>query len=607
MRDICIKDLNNIEQFAFLNSIPFVVWIENNEGNIVFGNKSFYDFWEIDYQLSIYNDKLQKLIPIEIQKHHFEQQKGQSVETLVFELKKNNNQTRWLEIHKGNILNDRDEKVGTIYLAYDITSKKEIENYQKRIKKQLQTLIKILTNPIDNIQNEDLIEMSIQTIFDFFSEFRISYFSIDQNTLIVNQSVEPNEFTPIKEKSIIIEDLTSYTSFLQIKGYLSCNNIMEETNEIIKPIFTDYPVLSLLDIPINFEHNVVAILRIDSEQPHRWLEDEIQAFSEIGKHLSNLLQKNTYRLQMMQYEQNLIDNYNKLEKYAKELEELKELYQNRSEELFVNKELLEEQAFSINLLNQQLIQKEEEITETNKKLENAIIERDKFLSIIAHDLRGPLSSFLGLTKMINEQSNQFTKEELVEISQLIHKNAETLNSLIENLLNWSRLKRDVIIAEPQQLNVKEILNSILNLFKDSLTHKQIELIDKVQSDHFVFCDLNMFESIIRNIISNAIKFTPKGGKIFVESYEVHHNYIGISITDTGIGMNDELLSKIFKIDEKVSRPGTEGEPSTGLGLVICKELIEKNDGKLNVISSEGIGSKFEIILPSKPIFDDIID
>lgn len=607
MNKICIKDPNNIEQYTFLNCLPFVIWIVNNQGKIIFGNQSFFEFLGIEPEVFNSYSTLQKLMPLEFKNLHSEDDNKESVQTFIVELKQNTNQSRWLEINKGYILDEKNKKLGSIYFAHDITTKKETENYQNRIKKQLRALNKILTNPVNNIDNGDLIRMSVQTIFDFFSEYRISYFSIEQNTLKLQQSIESNELTPIQIKSKYIEDLASYTSFLQIKGYLCYNNVNELPKDAPKPIFIEYPVYSLLDIPINFEHNVVAILRIDTEQPHRWLEDEIQAFSEIGKNLSNILQKNTYRIQMLEYEKNLVDNYNQLQKYTNELEELKELYKNRSEELFINRELLEEQAFSINLLNQQLIEKEEEILETNKKLENAINERDKFFSIIAHDLRGPLSSFFSITKMINEQSEQFTKDELIEVSGLLHQNAKILYSLFDNLLTWSRLQRNILTVEPIQLNLGQIIDTVISQFEESLTQKKLELIKKINGNHLIYCDVNMFSTIMRNLLSNAIKFTPKEGKIFIESYEINSNFLGISITDTGIGMSNDLLTKLFKIDEKVSRPGTEGEPGTGLGLVICKELIERNEGKLNVISSEGVGTKFEIILPNKSIFDEIID
>lgn len=599
--------MNSLDQLTYLNCLPFILWVQEPEGKIIYGNNHFLNFFNIKNEENSNIQNLTEYLPPEIVNLMKEDGTEKSIKTFEIKIKKDNLNSVWLEIHKGTITTEIGTIVGSVYIAHDITEKKSIEKKQLRIKNQLKALIKILTNPTDTLQTDDLISMSIQTIFDFFSDFRISYFQIENNSLILKHSVEPNHFSSIQFPNIEVEQLSSYASMLQIQGFLYYNDINERDLYTILPIGTNYSVTSLVDLPINFEHNVVAILRIDTEEPHQWLDDEIQSFAEIAKNLSIIIQKNIYQQQVIEYEKNLLENYQQLEKYAIELKELKELYQDRSEELFINRELLEDHAFSINVLNQQLFEKEELIEESNKQLENALKERDKFFSIIAHDLRSPLSSFLGMTKMINEQSEQFTKEELVEISGLIHKNAETLYSLIENLLNWSRLQRDVIIVEPQVINVKVSTDVAIAIYKEAIINKEIELIEKVQSNHFIYCDLNMFESILRNLLSNAVKFTPRGGKIYVTSNEYNHNYICIAITDTGIGMNQEFISKLFRIDEKVSRPGTEGEPSTGLGLILCKELIEKNEGKLNVISSEGVGTKFEIILPKNSVYDDIID
>lgn len=607
MNNFVRDDLKNTENISFLNCLPFIIWVKNLEGKIIFGNEKFYDFFEINSIIKINDVDILEYLPSELADLNNNTRSKKFTNSYEVVFASINNKKKLLEVHEDTFKDSNGNIIGTIFLAHEILENIVNENNQVRLKNQLKALIKILTNPMDNISTDELISMTVQTIFDFFSEYRVSYLIIDNERIIIKHSVEPKNSSSISASETDIPELKSYLSYLQIQGFLSYDNVQAEKFEQISPIFVEYPVRSLVDVPIHFEHDVVAILRIDTEVPHHWLDDEIQSFAEIGKNLSIIIQRNIYRQQMIEYEKSLIENYSKLEQYALELKDLKELYENRCEELFLNRELLEDQAFSINMLNQQLIEKEEKITESNKQLEHALSERDRFFSIIAHDLRGPLSSFLGMTKIINEQSEQFTKDELVEISGLINKNAETLYSLIENLLNWSRLKRDVIIPEPQIINIKTSTDFAVSIFKKALTNKNIDLIDKVQSNHVVYSDLNMFESVIKNLLSNAIKFTPKNGKIFLESYEVDNNYIGISIIDTGIGMSEELVSKLFKIDEKVSRTGTEGEPSTGLGLILCKELIEKNEGRLNVVSSEGIGSKFEIILPKKSVFEEIID
>jgi signal transduction histidine kinase len=249
------------------------------------------------------------------------------------------------------------------------------------------------------------------------------------------------------------------------------------------------------------------------------------------------------------------------------------------------------------LLNEQLINKEQELSETNTKLESSLKERDKFFSIIAHDLRGPIGSFLGLTKMVTEQSSEFTKEELLEISDMLYKSADTLYNLMENLLNWSRLQRDVIIVEPIPIKVESVINLSLSIYNDAINKKNIEVSKHILKDISALSDLNMLQSVIRNLLSNAIKFTPLNGKIIIESKKIDANLVSIAIQDSGIGMSEDLVSKLFKIDEKVSREGTEGEPSTGLGLILCKEFVEKNKGSISVVSQENKGTKFEIILP----------
>lgn len=603
MKEFSFEALNSTEELNFLNYLPFIIWITDTNERLVFANEHFCNFFNLDPKNIDKSNEFVKTIKIDS-----EIENEMEIKSIEIQVEDKNKQKHWLEIHLGSIINTDKNILGKIFIAHTITTKKENEIQQKRIQNQLIALIRILTNPTENFQNETFISTSIQTIFDFFNNFRISYLTFNENGYVdVKYSVEPNNFNAIPKQEVYVEDLESYLSYLQTQGFLCYDDISKIDGDTVKPIFTNYQVSSILDVPIRFEHTVIAILRIDSEFPYNWHRDEILSFSEIGKRLSTILQRSYYQQKLIEYENELEKNYRKLEDSLLEINELKELHQKRSEDLFINKELLEEQAFSINLLNQQLLDKEEKILETNKQLESALNQRDKFFSIIAHDLRGPLSSFKDMTKMISEQSEQFTKDELIEISHLIHNNAETLYSLIENLLNWSRLQRNIIVAEPQLINVKIVVDATLNIYKESITIKRIEVIDKVKSNHFIYCDLNMFESVLRNIISNAVKFTPRGGKIFIVSYEHNKNYIAVSITDTGIGMSKELIDNLFKIDEKTSRLGTEGEPSTGLGLVLCKELVERNEGSLNVISAEGVGSKFEIILPKKTILDDLID
>lgn len=224
-------------------------------------------------------------------------------------------------------------------------------------------------------------------------------------------------------------------------------------------------------------------------------------------------------------------------------------------------------------------------------------EKDKFFSIIAHDLRGPLSSFLGLSRVMAENLPDFTKDELQVMTTSMCKSATNLYGLLENLLEWSRIQRNIIGFNPKSFlvmpNIQENILSVLELART----KSITIDLDVPENLHVFADEYMFGSTMRNFVSNAVKFTHKGGKIVITAKKVSEEFVEISVRDNGIGMNPDLLQKLFKLDENTRRNGTNGEPSTGLGLLLCKELIEKNGGKIWVESEDGNGSVFYFTVP----------
>jgi PAS domain S-box-containing protein len=242
-------------------------------------------------------------------------------------------------------------------------------------------------------------------------------------------------------------------------------------------------------------------------------------------------------------------------------------------------------------------------TEENVKLKNnelllAIAEKDKFFSIIAHDLRNPFNVFLGYTQIMAEELNSLSTEEVQKIAVSMRTSATNLFHLLENLLEWSRFQRGVTGFNPKSFlfmpKVAECLESVL----ESANKKGIEICFEIPNDLVLFADGNMVESIVRNLTNNAVKFTSKGGTIYLSAKPVSENYVEISVKDTGIGMNKDILDNLFRFCENAKRFGTNGEPSTGLGLIICKEFVEKNNGKITVESESGVGSTFKFTLPS---------
>ncbi len=170
--------------------------------------------------------------------------------------------------------------------------------------------------------------------------------------------------------------------------------------------------------------------------------------------------------------------------------------------------------------------------------------------------------------------------------------AANIYTLLENLLEWSRLRRGGLDFIPERLNVNQKVNDCVDVLSESARKKAIQIIVSVSGELEIYADNHMFDTIIRNLVSNAIKFSVPGRKVTLNACLREDQYVEIKISDSGIGMSADLINKLFRISEKTSRPGTSGEPSTGLGLMLCKEFIEKHKGKIWVESEVGKGSNF---------------
>lgn len=245
------------------------------------------------------------------------------------------------------------------------------------------------------------------------------------------------------------------------------------------------------------------------------------------------------------------------------------------------------------------------INETNEKLRASeqqlrymVQTRDKLFSIIAHDLKNPFNALVGLTELLAIRSGEMEKEEVKEYSNLIHHSANKVLTLLENLLHWARSQTGKLSVNPQLYKFNDIANECIEFAALNANSKEVTLTQNINHNIFVFADRDTLATVIRNLLSNAIKFTPKGGNVGIEAHEETDKTI-IRISDTGVGIAPENLDKLFKIDKNFSTEGTEKESGTGLGLIICKEFIERNAGTITVSSQQGEGTTFTITLPSK--------
>jgi PAS domain S-box-containing protein len=263
----------------------------------------------------------------------------------------------------------------------------------------------------------------------------------------------------------------------------------------------------------------------------------------------------------------------------------------KGELIFNNEGILSSMFGSIMDITQRKLA-EEEILIKNQLLQAINAEKDKFFSILAHDLRGPLSAFVSATQIITDEIQTIGIDEIKNITGSMKVSATNIYTLLENLLEWSRLRRGGMDFVPEKLNLKNKISSSVSVFSETSAKKGIGIDISIPDGILIVADAHMLDSVIRNLISNAIKFTPSGGKIKVSAERKDVNKIEVKVADSGIGMTPELKSKLFLIAEKTSRPGTEGESSTGLGLLLCKEFIEKLGGTIRVESEVGKGTSF---------------
>jgi ligand-binding sensor domain-containing protein/signal transduction histidine kinase len=271
--------------------------------------------------------------------------------------------------------------------------------------------------------------------------------------------------------------------------------------------------------------------------------------------------------------------------------------------IFYTKQREVEHVLQRKLLNEIIEEKTHELKEKNieleKKNDELLIsdsEKDKFFSIIAHDVRGPLGTFHLLTELISENIEVYELKDIRLMTSNMQKSAASLFKLLENLLVWARMQRGLIQYNPEQLNLIETLNDLIEPLLLTTKNKSIAIMVDIAVNLQIFADKNMVETVLRNLISNAVKFTPKGGKVSVKA-EKKDDCIIISIMDTGIGMDENMLRDLFKIDIHNKRKGTEGESSTGLGLLLCSDFAKRMNGHIWAESQVNKGSTFYFSLP----------
>ncbi|MEW6653234.1 MAG: HAMP domain-containing sensor histidine kinase [Bacteroidota bacterium] len=274
------------------------------------------------------------------------------------------------------------------------------------------------------------------------------------------------------------------------------------------------------------------------------------------------------------------DTSREFDRFHQEVEEIKDIWDSYQKLLLSFKE------------------SEEEITKKNDELKEMNEAKDKFFSIISHDLRSPFQGLLGISNYLVEEFDSLSKEEFKEMVVSLNEALHTQFKFLDDLLSWSRIQSGKMVFEPIQLNLYSETEKVLRLFETNIKNKKVEILININSKLCVEADGDMLSLLLRNIISNAIKFTHINGTIEITAF-TEDNMVLVVISDSGVGIAEENIPKLFRIDVQFTTHGTAKESGNGLGLVLCKEIVEKHGGNIWVESQVNNGTQFYFTLPQK--------
>lgn len=408
--------------------------------------------------------------------------------------------------------------------------------------------------------------------------------------LIINFFLIQRRIKTVKDQRIKLEqEIEKRTSDLKV-----ANQRLEERQHMIEKQAEELKVQkeNLEDINVQLEER-------QEEIEHQSLKLKIQADS--LKESNDLLIQREKEIrkqaEMLEEQADYLEETNrKLLLRQEEIEHQSLKLKIQSDALAESNMLLEQRGRQIRRQADKLEEQAESLKKANAELEKLNATKDRFFSIIAHDLRNPINAILGFSELISANYDAIDDKKKLELNKIIHASTKNVYNLLENLLQWSRSQTNRIKFEPVQFDVSGVINENVLLSRANIKKKNIKVGTHFSNDNLIFADKNMVSAVLRNILTNAIKFTPDQGSIEIQTKDEESHLI-ISVTDTGIGISEDRIQDLFRIDKTHSTYGTSGEMGTGLGLIICKEFVEKHQGKLEVKSTIGKGSTFYFSMP----------
>ncbi len=484
---------------------------------------------------------------------------------LIYRVKNSRGEQRYVK-ESGFFLSDDGKIISIIGIITDITNQRDLEQKVSDYNEFLHALLDTIPMPVfyENIAGK---------FIGCNKAFREHILMLPTKEFL-GKTVE--DFPNIFPEEFRNEHLETNQRIIEVKGvttYDSKITLADGTTKDFAIYKTGYN---------DFDGNLTGIINILIDITDRKKTEE--TLRNINIELERKIEERTKDLQLA------------LEEYKFEVDEhrrVQEILEQANYELKILNETLSQESQKLIILNEKLAKSEQELREANSA-------KDKFFTIIAHDLKNPLQSILTDAEILNRFFDTFTSEKTREYVSHIYKTSNLLKNLLENLLTWTKAQTGRITFRPEWVNINLVLTDVFRFMESTANAKQIEIVYRQELDLMVYIDRNLITTVLRNLISNAIKFSRRGSKIYLEVqsyYDGSLPTLKVSVKDEGVGIPQEKLERLFKIEYSVTTPGTEREQGTGLGLILCKELIELHGGKIWVESEEGKGSTFTFTIP----------
>lgn len=563
---------------VLIDNIPESIYIKDTQSRFVTGNKNIMRNLGIDSLEKLEGKTDFDFHPKELAQEFYddEQQIINSRQPIIDKEEqylKDNGIVKVNSISKVPYFDDNDRVLGIVGISRNIT---KLKNFQNQLKKQaddLQEANQLLEERAEEIQKQSewLAEQNIEvdkernllrTLIDNMPDF--IYIKDVQSKFITANKRLLSAFHIDSTKMVVGK---SDHDLYYDKA--NANEYYNDEQQIIK---TGKPLINKEECVVDEygKEKIISTTKVPFYDP----EGKILGIVGIGRDITK--QKNIE---------------NRLIEQANSLKEVNSLLEERQEKIQLQAEELNNQA--------------EQLKNTNQKLEQLNTTKNKFFSIIAHDLKNPFQAIFGFSELLMRNFDDFDEKQRMELLTMIKTSSESAYNLLENLLQWARTQTHRIKYNPTHINIHDLIKQNVTLSMANTEKKSIKVNTLFNCSSTVWADFNMINLIIRNLLSNAIKFTSISGNISItcDTNPDNKDECIISITDTGIGISKENIEKLFRIDEYFSTSGTAGETGTGLGLIICKEFIEKNYGKLIVNSTLEVGTTFSFSLPIRQISD----